>query len=143
MTELKDLFLPYEESLAMRELGFDEPCLAFFNEVCEENDKANCSGRFQTMLGWVVGRETTNDLTSHDFLVISPLYQQTLDFFRKKGYHIEIYSDNHQDILNADNWYWLFSKGVNTSCTDSFGSYEEARLDCIRALIKTELNNKS
>lgn len=128
MIELKDLFPPYEESLAMRELGFDVLCLAWYD------------GRYKEL-----NREYSKN--SEDWLkgihCSAPLYQQTLDFFRKKGYHIEIYSDNHQDILNADNWYWLFSKGVNTSCTDSFGSYEEARLDCIRALIKTELNNKS
>lgn len=132
MTELKDLFLPYEESLAMRELGFEE------NVICVYN-------AYEYLKGVIIGSMDADYIKKDkwDNRLPAPLYQQTLDFFRKKGYHIDIYSDNHQDILNADNWYWLFSKGVNTSCTDSFGSYEEARLDCIRALIKTELNNKS
>lgn len=136
MTELKDLFLPYEESLAMRELGFNLECFGYYDSLGHYSD-------FE-----YYDLENTNSCLQSDYggtnkVCTAILYQQTLDFFRKKGYHIEIYSDNHQDILNADNWYWLFSKGVNTSSTNSFESYEEARLDCIRALIETELNIKA
>ncbi len=30
MNNLEELFVPYEESLALKELGFDEPCFAYF-----------------------------------------------------------------------------------------------------------------
>lgn len=139
MVQPKDLFLPYEESLNLQELAFDEPCIATYRW-------GNKTPEGFSYL-WLTNKDRFSSVHSKAPLLQygfgAPLYQQVEDFFRRKGYHIDIYSDNHQDILNADNWYWLFSKGINTSCTDSFGSYEEARLDCIRALIKTELNNKS
>ena len=127
MRKLEDLFLPYEECKNINILGFKDKWLGYWN-LLEYNTE------------WKWEHRINPDSVKFHYAI---LYQQAEDFFRRKGYHIEIYSDNHQDILNADNWYWLFSKGINTSCTNSFGSYEEARLDCIRALIKTELNNKS
>ena len=41
---MKKEFVPYEQSLALKELGFDEPCLTYyfsdgaFNDAAEEDD---------------------------------------------------------------------------------------------------------
>ena len=128
-------FTPYSESLALRELGFDEPCLGFFHEICEDNDKAGCSGKFQTMCGWVIGRETTNNLSSHDFIVVRPSYSQAFRFFREKYGLYQII------IQNTDNdWTYdvITIKGIGDfEILDVFHSYEEAELACLRKLIQT------
>ncbi len=103
---MKDLFVPYKIACKLRELGFNEPCFGFYHEKCYENKKANCSGKFQNMCGWVLGRENTDDLSSHDFLIVAPLYQQVIDWLEKK-HRLWIYV-----VPYGDGKSWSFS-GVN------------------------------
>jgi hypothetical protein len=34
MSELEKEFVPYQESLELKELGFDEPCLMYYDYSC-------------------------------------------------------------------------------------------------------------
>jgi hypothetical protein len=52
-------FVPYEQAVALKELGFDEPCFAWFGPTGQFND-------------W----DTTD--------TIAPLYQQAFRWFREK-----------------------------------------------------------
>jgi hypothetical protein len=41
----KDLFVPYQESMELKQLGFDEPCFAYYDEEAGETEPyeyANC-----------------------------------------------------------------------------------------------------
>jgi hypothetical protein len=60
-------FVTYEQALALKELGFDEPCLAWY-----------VSKRHGLELGQVVQSDLLRDA------VIAPLKQQSLSFFREK-----------------------------------------------------------
>jgi hypothetical protein len=64
MTEnYKKDFAPYEPSLALKELGFDEPCFGWYSK----------DGTFYE-----------GKMTIHQGLLSAPLYQQAFSFFREK-----------------------------------------------------------
>ena len=77
---MKNEFVKYEQALALKELGFDEPCLAFWDNKNTDafyfNNKRDASGDYVPF-------------QKHDKLKWfgAPLYQQAFRWFRNK-YHI-------------------------------------------------------
>ncbi len=126
-------FIPYEQALALKELGFEKICFAFFDV-----DK---SERFDTpsrAINWNKQEQGENYINEY---ISRPLYQQAFDWFRKefklKG-----------DVFHADSngsykiviWKWNYDnnegKWERISFISSFNDYEEARLECLKQLIK-------
>ena len=108
-------FIPYEQALALKELGFDEECLRHYSL---------CGNYFDT---W-------NHFNQHGIKYIgAPLYQQAFRWFREKyslcswryQSNSELY---HYSILKDDRY---LSSGYNNQVT-----YEEAELDCLKKLIE-------
>lgn len=84
-------FVPYTESLELKELGFDEPCLAYYNkkelfsfaQVCNEPIKGHyikmsnrlCTPTFSQAFRWFREKHklfapvTTNGLGQYDFRI--------------------------------------------------------------------------
>ena len=73
-TNYKKDFVPHEPSLALKELGFDEPCFGWYSK----------DGTFYE-----------GKMTIHQGLLSAPLYQQALRWFRKP----ENGSYNHLDFM--------------------------------------------
>jgi len=117
-------FIPYEQALALKELGFDEPCLGFYNKEDRPN-LGYCTNSFQ-------------DDTTLEIKCTAPLYQQAFRWFREKHklwaynipyntgkYCIEIwrlvegddYVKTKEDRVIMDNW-------------------EEAELACLNKIIE-------
>ena len=65
-------FIPYEEALALKELGFDEPCLAFY-----ETNSVGSVRRLNT-------KDLEEDFEYADYECYAPLYQQAFRFFREE-----------------------------------------------------------
>jgi hypothetical protein len=136
---MTNLFANYEQSLELKELGFDEPCLAFFHEKCEDNDKVGISGKFQSLCGWSKGRENTDDLSSHDFIVIAPLKQQVFEWFRD-NYNLNCWIENYY----KERYYPKIDEMVHPKTIDrdmllllkEFKTYEEAENAAINKLIE-------
>lgn len=63
-------FVPYELSLKLKELGFDEPCLAFYTQ--------NAYGSFAQKLQYFV--EPVDGINSDHVFVAAPLWQQAARF---------------------------------------------------------------
>ena len=61
-------FVPYELALRMKQLGFDEPCLGFYNKEDRPN-LGYCTNSFQ-------------DDTTLEIKCTAPLYQQAFRWFR-------------------------------------------------------------
>ena len=103
---MKHEFIPYEEALELKELGFDKECLAFYHKGLLR--QANCQG-------------------SVDQTICTPLYQQAFRWFREnyKLYHaIEFKHNKHYGyIQNSDFTIWC-------------DTYEEAELACLKKLIE-------
>jgi hypothetical protein len=110
---MNNLFLPYEESLELKELGFDEP---YFRRQFKSSGPSKES--------------VMKDLTDDDYINI-PLYSQAFKFFREK-YDINVMSSR---LGKKNDWLWYFSID-SSNHTDTYKTYEEAELVCVRKLIE-------
>jgi hypothetical protein len=127
-------FIPYEESLALKELGFDEPCFGYYT-----GDKMHLVIR-PLML-------RANELES--YVVTAPTYSQAFRFFREKyrlqpsvnSFCFEEYSfvimGSRNEIL-----YPIQHKLLNDGKKNpwEFDTYEEAELACLKKLIQIVKN---
>jgi len=126
MNSLEKEFTLYEEALALKELGFDEPCMKEFH--------------IQELLDNSTGCEMTNtdlvELYGEQDVIAAPTYSQAFRFFREKGaWPIETWV---QPYLSAnprayEGLYWR--RGV-TESLGIFNTHEEAELACLRKLIE-------
>jgi len=102
-------FIPYEQALALKELGFDEPCFAKY-----KSDKLLLNIKWNNI--WC---ENINE-----FEIYAPTYSQAFRWFREKyGLHMSI---------NVKDGIWYFERfSIN-----GFKTYEEAELACLKKLIE-------
>jgi hypothetical protein len=119
-------FVPYEIALALKELGFNEPCISFYTQ------NAYGSTKDQIVQYWIEPVTGNDDYV----FVLAPLRQQAFRWFREKhGLWNMIYP--------RDGWNYVI-QGIDEtiSCTgESFHnveikSYEEAELECLKKLIE-------
>lgn len=125
-------FLNYDQSLSIKELGFDEPCLAWY--VSKEH-------------GLELGKVTQSDLLRD--AVIAPLKQQALHWFRDNyGLYHHIWPEFYTTAINF-NWQILWylpkedwTKYVISEGTGQYGdngefpSYKQAEEACIDKIIE-------
>ena len=118
-------FIPYEQSFELKELGFNEPCMAFY----EPNNK-------EVM---VVGEpQRYNDpslLRLKDFC--APLYQQAFRWLRHKHNCVcEIIrkeDGNHSEFIG---WVYIDGRKIDVVSYWDSKSYEETELACLNKLIE-------
>ncbi len=114
-------FVPYEQALALKELGFDEPCLA---KYCKYNltDKIKLFPQSQDFFKGYFNQCTNSEYKKED-KVAAPLYQQAFSFFREKYNLREQYGvfPHHTIMIN-----YLIEGGRE----------EEAELECLNKLIE-------
>jgi len=119
---MKKEFIPYEQALALKELGFDESCLAFY-----KSDKLE----FQDFISQ--NRKRTNSWYTSLNGCTAPLYQQAFAWFREK--HELIACPMFNRIVGYR--FEISINGGDSSCSTKFyGSLEEAQLECLKKLIE-------
>lgn len=111
-------FLPYEESLALKELGFDELCFAYY-----AYGEANIL-RFDRFV------------SKNKSLLKAPLYQQVFRWFREKHNLLAWINYHSFDDLTDGSYHWYIHKISDVWEKNSEDTYEEAELACIREMIK-------
>ena len=122
-------FVPYEESLALKELGFDEPCFGYYT-----GDKMHLVIR-PLML-------RANELES--YVVTAPTFSQAFRFFREKydlHRHICYFEDTtvwHGDIYNIKTG-GLMNYPMELT---NYNTYEEAEVACLIKLIELVKENE-
>lgn len=111
-------FIPYEQALALKELGFDEPCFAYYE------------AGFLTF-----GR--LNDIGKKRYLQ-APTFSQAFRWFREKY--------NLISVIGYHNL-WEYSFLIETIkehktviIIDKIETYEEAELECLKKLIEIVKN---
>lgn len=137
--ELELEFVPYEEALALRQIGFDEPCFCVYNSYVGELFMSNSNDLYN--------QPKNSDLSSN-VSVATPLYQQAFKWFRKKhNFYAEIKVEDSVK-LGGQKYYWTifgpyksFEGTTFIRClkdTDEIMSstYEEAELACLKQLIE-------
>ena len=117
---MKTEFISYEQALALKELGFDEPCFSFYIDV----DKF-----LYTNQKWL-------DYNLNSKRISAPLYQQAFKWFREKhGLYTEIFVDDDKTFG------FLISSFIEEGRVDKpihrgFSTYEEVESACLSKLIE-------
>jgi len=119
-------FVPYEQALALKELGFDENCLFYYTK----DFKINHSMMTDTVC--VCNFNKQNKISA-------PLYQQAFRWFREK-YQIDswIYPN-----LNGLYSVSKVRRGVGLGKVSEYQTYEEAELECLKKLIEIVKQNNN
>ena len=129
-------FATYEQALALKELGFDEPCIAFHNKLKFSNNISLCflSQRVNNILNTVKNTNGT--------LISAPLYQQAFRWFREKQYYSEINVGCTQiDGAVGFSWRiwkpWIIEEWSPERPGEewSYETYEESESACLDKLI--------
>jgi hypothetical protein len=118
---MKKEFIPYEQALVLRELGFNEECLGYFDEWINYNKEVKQIFRIGTVKGFF------------EDIIPAPLYQQAFRWFREKyGLFYDILQ-----YIDKDWKYTTYSDNVDDFLQSGFyNTYEEAELACLKELIE-------
>ena len=114
---MKHLFIPYEQALELKQLGFDEICAGYY-------DEPNLICYTQVKQSNLINGE-----------IAAPLYQQAFRFFRKKyelTIHIYLYQDTR--LWNFD-IYDDVPEDIDLGNED-YDTYEQAEHACLLKLIE-------
>lgn len=132
MNNLQKHFLPYELSKELKELGFDEPCLAFYYKITKELSAPLSS--------WGIVNDCRNFQPSYPSLdCTAPLISQALEFLREKyRFHLHICFFEETLKWNVDVYKLGYQGGLMSipgSMQDN-DSYEQAQLAGITKAIE-------
>jgi hypothetical protein len=127
-TNYKKDFVPYEEALALKEIGFDERCMGHYWEGLFY---------FQTT------HHHPSTMPNSSESCLAPLYQQAFRWFREK-YNIDAWvqpftsEKSNGDLYLPDETYsyFIFKYGVWVGDGVDFLEPEEAELECLKKLIE-------
>jgi len=121
---MKNEFIPYEQALALKELGFDESC---YNQYTDGTLDLPC---------------TKYDYPDCVESIPAPLYQQAFRWFREK-YNLvaEIQAPDGKNGKWNPTIHKAYGFG-NHYDNDGFNTYEKAELACLRKLIEIVNRNK-
>ena len=141
-------FIPYELALRMKELGFDEVCLAYYDGWNGESHLiiTNESGSFLSRLFRLFRKEEcdTYNQSYVEYLIgicTAPTFSQTFRWFRERDFHttIESYHCLGNDkpfglgIDQKVNGKWDY---VDYSGDGNFDTYEEAQIKSIESILQ-------
>ena len=135
-------FIPYEEALALKELGFDEKCISYyfsngmFNDAAEEDYTLHPGDkRFYSDSNSLLNEYAEGELKYK--AVSAPLYQQAFRwFFKTYGYHGEVIQTTDKYNISRDEYqYGICKTGEKPFYYNTYSNPEEAELACLRKLI--------
>ena len=132
---LEKEFVPYEEALTLKELGFDEPC--FYQYVRDFDNDGELIPIVSDSNYPILRNNTQVSNCSGGDCFAAPLYQQAFRWFREKyNYYISVFR-THDGSWGVDLWLLGVHKPKATIFSET---YEEAELACLKKLIKIAKN---
>lgn len=163
---MENNFVPYEIAVALKELGFDEPCFTTYDNEGRlrnpfdypKSEYADNLPYIEDTKEWIYNSDLNNPANFHAahnptllkfFLdnpfTAAPLWQQAFDFFRvEKNLYSEIIS---WDRTSSATWKFEIGSFETTELVyiskPNIISYEEARLACLVKLIEICKEKKS
>jgi hypothetical protein len=131
MEDLQKEFVPYELALRMKQLGFDEPCVAYwFNNVG---------------IGIELRLEPLNKAVAKTnisvYYELAPTFSQAFRWFREKYFYISYvcapYENYHEFYFRIRHIGDVINEGQLESCESQvYKTYEEAELACLEKLLE-------
>jgi hypothetical protein len=144
---MKNEFIPYEQALELKELGFDEPCLAHligFGDGTKENGRYKISQQQVFYPNDTSPDDKAEELGLHPFVMCGvPLYQQAFRWFREKhnlDISINTVYSKYNEILSRKYSGVIDNEGVFTN-VGFYDTYEEAELTCLKKMIEMVKSN--
>ena len=113
-------FIPYQEALELKQLGFNEPCFTYY-----KNDQPS------DFLELVKNSEIENVNNEPDDYISAPTYSQAFRWFREKHdlcANVARYEDEEENNF----LYYIDDDDIE----EEFNTYEEAELACLKKLIE-------
>jgi hypothetical protein len=142
---MENEFIPYEQALELKELGFDEPCVASWDETTMKDTQTGKETPI-IALNQLNGYKQYN--SDHDYNkslgsksgISAPLYQQAFRWFREK---YGLCSWITMELGNKSTFCWVLSgEHTLTQYAAYFYTYEEAEQACLDKLIEIVKNDK-
>lgn len=144
-------FIPYEEALALKKLGFDELCIASYDDEGQFKDPFDYisdDGGYLTNSSLMDPNNFnaySNPRLLKEYLdkpfTAAPLYQQAFRWFREK--YMLKGDVNHADSNGSNKitiWKWNYDNNVGAwerlTIIGTYTTYEKAELECLKQLIK-------
>lgn len=129
---MENEFVPYEQALALKELGFDEPCFkGFYNKV--------------DIYSTVFNPVDFNNKSPDQPMISAPLYQQVFRWFRET-HNIEGQVKSWKEKGGVI-WHYSIQKvgepSIFRSIDCAASTYEEAQLKCLQKLIEIVKDGKN
>lgn len=145
-------FIPYEQALALKELGFNERCFAFWDAY---NGDTHLFFKHRIKYHWIIRvwkalKNTDSEslyFDNQDYLeysegdncILAPTWHQAFKFFREK-YKFRF---NIDELYDAGCEILIHKDYINTvKMYDNQLSYEEAELQCLKKLIQIAIKKK-
>ena len=126
------LFVPPKQSLQIKELGFDEPCLG--RHYYKESYPMLNPQSEETELVFEFGQY----IKQTDVTILSPTFAQAFTFFREK---YGLYIQPNRIVDSEGIWYYFSISTKRTDVCEGSFIYEEAELACLTKLIEIVKEN--
>lgn len=128
-------FVPYKQALALKELGFDEPCFMFYEQGTKY--KYLNKGINDEYLGDYSEPQKWNSMPNKPWkpfcqCISAPLYQQAFRWFREKC-ELESWIYKSRD---KSYFYSILKEDRYLNPSHQYTNYEEAELECLKKLIE-------
>jgi hypothetical protein len=119
---MKNEFIPYEQALALKELGFNEPS---FKAYDSKGVLQKCTSDY-----WDISSlNIINEATTSNLKVLAPTFSQCFKFFREK-HDLDVISKPH---IRKTKKYVCDPVNIRLEAKNT---YEEAELECLKKLIQ-------
>jgi hypothetical protein len=128
-TYFQSIFAPYQQSVEIQQLGFDEPCVG-----CYYSDKDNVN-----LLLFKGVRNSDRDERARGGFATAPTYSQAFRWFREKHKLIFYIQCDYNSLLGYIYGY-IPIYNLYPSSRDYYKTYEEAELACLKMLIEIVKN---
>jgi hypothetical protein len=129
---MKEEFLEYKEALALKEIGFDEPCFAGYNSKDRRNKQftyPSTQDSNTTSKPRVYKEYSSRGMND---IIKTPTYQQAFKWFRNKHKILSFIT-----YTKKDDFEWVMPNIYDAPYAQPyFSTYEEAELACIKKLIE-------
>jgi hypothetical protein len=130
-------FVPYEQALALKELGFDEPCMCFYNNRKELKVYHNVDKDWDTLEHQLLGNSKITLPNTYS----APTFSQAFRWFREKyGLDVTFRKMDYGPESQFTGYYFSIYKGnelIDIHGADKKGKlYEDSELECLKKLIE-------
>jgi hypothetical protein len=132
---MKNEFIPYEQALALKELGFDEPC---FGGYYSNQDNVN-------LWFFKEAKNSDRDERVREGFATAPTYSQAFRWFREKHNLDSFVKHLYKSTIKVGYYFGIDQyKGVEFQMDFDawYDTYEEAELACLKKLIELSTQTK-